>query len=309
MSSGPKCRPEDALTSARSPTTRPPARSGTIIAERKPSARRTARCSSSCAAASSIASGISASSSGSPERITCGEPTAESGSSGQRRSYPRTRSSSVGSSASIATRSIAAVVAQQLDEAPVGEPRHGELREQPERRLEVERAGEQRARVRERVGAPARRLELGDVLERQHGDRRPAGRHDRVAGRDQRARPGRRLPVDAHLGEPLAGGDADVLRRLHVHREGAAGRLVGGPVGEHDPPAAGRDQQQRRRQHVEQRLVPAAVRDLNSPLEPFDYESVFRLPGESLMPAPRPRTRAGSPRRAAGGPPRRAGSR
>ena len=74
--------PDPALTSARSPTTRPPARSGTIIDEWKPSARRSSSCSASWAAASSKASGISGCRSGTPDRITCGEPTGASGSSG-----------------------------------------------------------------------------------------------------------------------------------------------------------------------------------------------------------------------------------
>jgi hypothetical protein len=58
---------------------------------------------------------------------------------------------------------------------------------------------------------------------------------------------------------------------------------VGGTVGEQDAPAAGRDQQQRRRQHVEQRLVPAAAGDL-SPLllEPLDGLSLCELICQSL---------------------------
>ncbi len=162
----------------------------------------------------------------------------------------------------------AAVVAQQLDEAPVGQPRHRDPCDHLQRLVEVERAGEQRARVRERVRAPARPLQLGDVLERQHRHRRQPGRDDRVRGSDERAGAAGRLPVDAKVREPLARGGAEVLRRLQVHRERAARDLVGGAVGEEDATGVGSDQQQRRRQQVEQRLVPAATGDPSKTARP-----------------------------------------
>ena len=60
----------------------PRTRSGTTIAETMPTSRMIRSCSGSCAAACQSSSGISGISSGSPVRITFGEPTGESGSSG-----------------------------------------------------------------------------------------------------------------------------------------------------------------------------------------------------------------------------------
>ena len=68
--------------SAMSPITVPRTRSGTTIAETIPTSRRIRSCSGSFAAACRNSSGISGISSGSPVRITFGEPTGESGSSG-----------------------------------------------------------------------------------------------------------------------------------------------------------------------------------------------------------------------------------
>jgi hypothetical protein len=75
-----------------------------------------------------------------------------------------------------------------------------------------------------------------------------------------------------------------VLGRAGVDREGAARRFVGGAVGEQDAPGDRRDQQQRRREQVEQRLIPGAARNRWMPLDPLDSVSLFRLPGEPLVP-------------------------
>ena len=65
-----------------SPITVPRTRIGTTSAETMPVSCISRYCSGSCATAAQNSSGISLSSSGSPVRMTFGEPTGESGSSG-----------------------------------------------------------------------------------------------------------------------------------------------------------------------------------------------------------------------------------
>ena len=188
-------------------------------------------------------------------------------------------------------------------------------------------AGEDRLELvaGERVGA-APRGELGDVLEGEDRDRRAPGRHDDGARGHERAHALRRRPLDLDVLDPVTRRDAGVLGAVELERERSPGHPVRRAVGEEDAPAVDADQQQRRRQQVEERLVPAAAR-CRLRLRCGDRESLFRLPGERarssplgerlfacqatlrLTPAPLPRTRAGSPRRAGGGPPRRGGSR
>jgi hypothetical protein len=153
-----------------------------------------------------------------------------------------------------------AVVAQQLDEAPVRQPGDRELGDQPQRRLEVQRSGQEPAGLGERVGAAPRRLEVRDVLEREHGDAGQPGRVDHVARRHQRAGAGGAVPVQLDVGEPLTCRHSPGHGQLRVGGKRAARHAVGGAVGEDDAPAARADQQQRRRQQVEQRLVPATAR-------------------------------------------------
>jgi len=73
--------------------------------------------------------------------------------------------------------------------------------------------------------------------------------------------------VELQVAEALAG---RAVRQRGVHRQGTAGRVVGGAIGEQDASAARLDQQQRRGQQVEQRLVPAAARNCRGPLERLD---------------------------------------
>ena len=102
----PNRRPDSAWASAMSPTIWPPTRSGTTIADRKPIAVRMRRCSASCVTASIHSGGMSGVSSGSPLRITAGEPTGAAGSSGKRRSYSAASARLDSSAISITVRSI-----------------------------------------------------------------------------------------------------------------------------------------------------------------------------------------------------------
>ena len=181
----------------------------------------------------------------------------------------------------------------------------------------------------EQARAPARRLELGHVLEGHHRHAAAAGQHDRGTGGHHGAHARRRLPVDLFMGQRLAARDAHGRHLVRVQRlprgviepvrarvvlgrdaerERAARQPVGRGVRVQRPGRARLDQEQRNGQNVEDRLdVDEAAPDGGREGRLHSHRSAEPTPQQTLTRALRPRTRAGSPRRGGGGPPRRAG--
>ena len=105
-------------------------------------------------------------------------------------------------------------VAGEVDAAPVGHAGDGQLGDRGQRRLVVERAGEQAARLGEEALRLLDLLELGDVLD--HVDREPHGAVGLAHRLGLDARPARLVPA--------------ALAELHEHRLGllAHQRLAAG---------------------------------------------------------------------------------
>ena len=164
--------PDSAATNETAPIARPRATSGTIITETRPSSRIIRRCSASSDASTSISSVISGWSSERPVRITFGTPVSAVGIDRIPIAELAGELDPVG--VDVGDRDVAqlAVLADELDAAPVGEARDREVGELAQGVVRVEGGGEQRARVGEKrqpLGGLALRLVQARPLERVRG--------------------------------------------------------------------------------------------------------------------------------------------